>query len=172
MDMCTVFGAPCRFECLEYVSKHCSSCQWNARLLHNPFRAFHWHELQCFETYCKYSKLQDSSNIVHISIHAENTFHCSYKKQSVYITRGKRSYLFWDKYKTRTYKCGRKNNFWALSWNCHRRLLVSSCLSFCLTAWNNSAPPPQWTDFHEIWNLSTFRKYVEKIQVSFQIWEE
>jgi hypothetical protein len=45
-----------------------SSWQCNARLLHCPFRAFQWYELQCFETYCKHSNLQGAQNTVHISM--------------------------------------------------------------------------------------------------------
>ena len=37
------------------------------------------------------------------------------------------------------------------------------CLSVCLPTWNNRR---HWMDFHGIWYLSIFRKYVEKIQVS------
>jgi hypothetical protein len=38
-----------------------------------------------------------------------------------------------------------------------KQLLASSCLSFRMS---------QWTDFHGIWYLSVFQKYVEQYQVS------
>jgi hypothetical protein len=44
------------------------------------------------------------------------------------------------------------------------RMLPSSCLSVCLSAWINSAP--RCTDFEEILYLRLFRKSVEKIPVS------
>ena len=44
---------------------------------------------------------------------------------------------------------------------CKKRLLVSSCPSGCLSAWN-------WNDFHEIWYFSVFRKTVDKCEVSFK----
>jgi len=43
--------------------------------------------------------------------------------------------------------------FKALSENCEKRLLSSSCAS---------VRPSTWTDFHEIWHLNSFLKYVEK----------
>jgi len=52
-------------------------------------------------------------------------------------------------------------SFCARSQNCVKRQLISSCLSVCMEQFGS-----HWTDFHEIWNSITFRKYVEKIQVS------
>jgi len=45
--------------------------------------------------------------------------------------------------------------------NGEKRLLASSCLSVRMEQLG-----AHWTDFHEIWYLSIFRKSVEKIQVS------
>ena len=49
----------------------------------------------------------------------------------------------------------------ARSQNCEKRLLASSCPPVRMEQLGS-----QWTDFHEIWYLSTFRKPVNKIQVS------
>jgi hypothetical protein len=51
--------------------------------------------------------------------------------------------------------------FYALSKNCEKRLLASSCLSVY-----NKQLDSYWPDFHEIWYLSIFRRTVEKIHVS------
>ena len=51
------------------------------------------------------------------------------------------------------------------SQNCKKRLLASSCLSVRPSV-RIEQLGPHWTEFHEIWYSSTFRKYVEKIQVS------
>ena len=53
------------------------------------------------------------------------------------------------------------NFFWARSKNCEKRLLASSCLSFRIDHFGS-----HWTDFHEIVNLSIFRKSVEQTKVS------
>jgi len=45
--------------------------------------------------------------------------------------------------------------------NWEKRLLASSCPSVSL-----KQPGSHWTNFNEIWYMSIFRKYVEKIQVS------
>jgi len=39
-------------------------------------------------------------------------------------------------------------------------LVMSVCFSLCMEQLDF-----HWTDFYDVWNLSTFRKYVEKIQV-------
>ena len=54
------------------------------------------------------------------------------------------------------------------SQNCEMRLLASSCLSVCLSVCPSVRMElgSHWTDFHETWYVSIFRKYVEKIQVS------
>jgi hypothetical protein len=52
----------------------------------------------------------------------------------------------------------------ALSQNCEKRLLVSSCLSLRPFA-RMEQLGSHWTDFHEILYLSIFRKSVEEIQV-------
>ena len=46
------------------------------------------------------------------------------------------------------------------SQNCEKRLLASLCPSVCMEQLGS-----HWTDFHEIWYLKIFRKYVKKIQV-------
>jgi hypothetical protein len=46
--------------------------------------------------------------------------------------------------------------------NCKKRLLASSCLSVPTEQFGS-----YWTDFHETWYLSIFRKHVGKIPVSF-----
>jgi len=51
--------------------------------------------------------------------------------------------------------------FWAPSQICEKRLLVLSCLSVRVKQLGS-----HWTDFHETWYLSIFRKSVQKIQVS------
>ena len=48
-----------------------------------------------------------------------------------------------------------------LSQKCERRLLFSSCLSVRMEQLGS-----HWTDFHEIWHSSIFRKSVQRIQVS------
>jgi hypothetical protein len=68
----------------------------------------------------------------------------------------------------RTVRFDKKFFIKRISQNFEKRLLASSCLSVRLTprpsAWNNWAP--HWTDFHEIWHLSIFRKSVQETQVS------
>jgi hypothetical protein len=54
--------------------------------------------------------------------------------------------------------------FWARSKNCEKQLLASSCLSVCPSV-RTEQLGSHWLDFHEIWYFSTFRKFVEKIQV-------
>ena len=46
--------------------------------------------------------------------HAVNTFHLSYKNQSVYGVSGTNCCLFWDKYKTHKYSVGREYS-WMLN---------------------------------------------------------
>ena len=53
--------------------------------------------------------------------------------------------------------------FQARSQNCDKRLLASSCLSTCPSV-HMEQLGSHWTDFHEIWYLSIFRKSVVKIQ--------
>ena len=50
--------------------------------------------------------------------------------------------------------------FKARSQNYEKRLFASSCPSVRMEHFDS-----HWTDFHEIWYLSIFRKYVGKIQV-------
>ena len=50
-----------------------------------------------------------------------------------------------------------------LSQKCGERLLPSSCLSV-LPSFPKQQVGSVWTNFHGIWNLSIFRKSVEKIQ--------
>jgi hypothetical protein len=52
---------------------------------------------------------------------------------------------------------------YARSKNCENRLLASLCKSVRLEQLGS-----HWTDFHEIWYFSFFRKYVENIQVWLQ----
>ena len=47
--------------------------------------------------------------------------------------------------------------------NCEKRLLASSCLSVCLSTWNNLSPTGQILT--EVLYLRIFRKSIEKIQV-------
>ena len=49
--------------------------------------------------------------------------------------------------------------------NCQKRLLSSSCLFIRPPVFMEQLGS-HWTDFHEIWYLSIFRKFVEKIKVS------
>jgi hypothetical protein len=61
-------------------------------------------------------------------------------------------------------------SFYARLQNCEKRLLASSylpfvCPSVCLSV-RMEQLGSHWTDFHEIWYFSIFRKYVEEIQVS------
>ena len=52
---------------------------------------------------------------------------------------------------------------------CKQRLLASSCLSVSLSIHLSVRTEQlgyQWTDFHKIWYLSIFRKFIEKFQVS------
>jgi len=48
--------------------------------------------------------------------------------------------------------------------NCEKRLSASSCRSVCPSACKQLSS--HWTDFHEIWYLMIFRKYVKNINVS------
>jgi hypothetical protein len=57
------------------------------------------------------------------------------------------------------------SRFYARLQNCEKRLLASSCLSVRPSV-RMEQLGSYWTDFHEIWYLSIFRKSVEKIQVS------
>ena len=57
-------------------------------------------------------------------------------------------------------------HFWERSQNSEKRLLVS-CMSVRPSI-RREQLGYHWTDFHEIWYLSIFRKTVEKIQVSLQ----
>jgi hypothetical protein len=55
--------------------------------------------------------------------------------------------------------------------NCEKRLLASSCPPVCPSVRLSvrMAPlGPNWTDFHEIWYRSIFRKSIEKSQVSWK----
>ena len=55
--------------------------------------------------------------------------------------------------------------------NIAKRLLASSCLSVCMPVWLSGHTEQlgcRWTDFCEMWYLSVFEKYVEKIQVSWK----
>jgi hypothetical protein len=66
---------------------------------------------------------------------------------------------------TLTKSCQFSRRFQALSQNCEKRLLASSCLSvrpFVRMEQLGS----RWMDFHEIWYLSVLRNSVEKIQFS------
>ena len=56
-------------------------------------------------------------------------------------------------------------SFLAASKNCEKRRLASSCLSVCPFV-RMEQRGCYWTNFHEIWYLSIFRKYVQKIHVS------
>ena len=53
--------------------------------------------------------------------------------------------------------------FQTRSQNCDKRILASSCLPVCPSV-HMEQLGSHWTDFHEIWYLSIFRKSVEKIQ--------
>jgi hypothetical protein len=55
--------------------------------------------------------------------------------------------------------------FYALSQNCWKRLLASSCLSVCPSL-RMQQLGFHWTDFDKTWYLSFFRKSVEKIKMS------
>ena len=58
---------------------------------------------------------------------------------------------------------GGGRDLYALSQKCDRRLLASSCLSVCPSAWNNSASTGRI--FMKFLYMTIFRKSVEKIQV-------
>jgi hypothetical protein len=60
------------------------------------------------------------------------------------------------------------SHFHARSPNCEKRLLVSPCLYVRLSV-RMEHLSTQWTDFHEIWYLSLFRKYVKKIIVHLKL---
>jgi len=65
-----------------------------------------------------------------------------------------------------------ESHFKMRSQNCEERILVSSCLRVCLFIslfLGMEQLGSYWTDFHEILYLNIFRKYVEKIQFSFNI---
>jgi hypothetical protein len=47
----------------------------------------------------------------------------------------------------------------------NRPLLASSCLSVRLSVRMEQQLGSPWTDFHEVWHLSIFRKSVEKIEI-------
>ena len=55
--------------------------------------------------------------------------------------------------------------FYASSQNCEERLLASSCLSVCPSVLMGKVGF-HWTDFHEIWYFSIFRKPFQKIRDS------
>ena len=58
------------------------------------------------------------------------------------------------------------NNFQERSQNYEKQLLVCHvCLSVCLSV-HVKQLDSHWTDFHDIWYLSIFRKFVDKFQVS------
>jgi hypothetical protein len=58
--------------------------------------------------------------------------------------------------------------FQARSQNCKKRLLASSCLSVRRSSVRMEQLGSHWTDFHEIWYLSIFRKPVQKIQYQYK----
>jgi hypothetical protein len=55
----------------------------------------------------------------------------------------------------------RQGSFLVLLKNCKKRLSASSCLSVRMEQLGS-----RWSDFHEIWDLSIFRKAVEKTEFS------
>ena len=75
-------------------------------------------------------------------------------------------------YETTQLSLGSALHFSARSQNCEWRLLASSCPSAFLMSVRMKQLGSHWTDYHEILYLRTSPIFVEKIQVSFKIWQE
>jgi hypothetical protein len=60
-------------------------------------------------------------------------------------------------------------NFWGAFLKLQKAIIIFVCLSIRLSV-SMEQLGSRWTDFHEIWYLSIFRKHDEKIQISLKLY--